>query len=101
MLDDLGLTNIANDDSSLDDLSLEAIAKADPDWIFVIFKGEDKEARKAFEQGFSDNPVWGELTASKNGRVVMLPKDLFEYKPNARWGEAYAYLSQLLNESEA
>ena len=29
------------------------------------------------------------------GRIV-LPKDLFHYKPNNRWGESYQYLGEIL-----
>lgn len=96
MLDDLGLSNVADDTSALDDLSLEAIADVDPDWIFVVYQGDEAEAQKAYEEAFSQNPVWSELSATKNGHVVVLSKELFQYKPNAKWGEAYAYLSQVL-----
>ncbi len=97
MLGDLGLSNVADDTSTLDDLSLEAIAAADPDWVFVIYQGEGAEAQEAFEVAFRSNPVWSELRAVEQDHVVVLPKDLFQYKPNARWGEAYAYLSQVLH----
>lgn len=97
MLNDLGMANVADDDSSLDDLSLEAIAKADPDWIFVIYQGDDDEAQKAFEEAFQSHPVWSQLSAVKQGRVMVLPKHLYQYKPNARWAEGYSYLSQILN----
>lgn len=89
IFDDLGLTNIADDTSALDDLSLEAIAAADPFYVFVIPMGKDDEARAAFEQAFSSQPVWADLSAAKEDRVVTLPKNLFQYKPNARWAEAY------------
>ena len=42
------------------------------------------------------DPVWSTLTAVKEGRVYLLPKDLFQYKPNSRWDEAYGYLIELL-----
>ena len=32
----------------------------------------------------------------RDGRVYYLPKDLFQFKPNARWYEAYRYLYELL-----
>jgi iron complex transport system substrate-binding protein len=32
----------------------------------------------------------------KSGNFAILPKDLFHYKPNAKWGESYAYLAKLL-----
>lgn len=96
MLDDLGMQNVANDSSALDDLSLEAIAAADPDWIFVVYQGDDEEARQAYLDAFESNPVWSELRAVREGHVVVLPKDLFQYKPNARWAEAYAYLVEVV-----
>ena len=99
MLDDLGLTNIADDSSVFDELSLEAIAEADPDWIFVVLQGAGDDAIAAYREAFEQNPVWSELTAVCEGHVVILPKDLFQYKPNARWAEAYYYLYRILDEA--
>ena len=45
---------------------------------------------------FESNPAWTGLSAVRNGRYVLLPRDLFHYKPNARWGERYAYLAKIL-----
>ena len=42
------------------------------------------------------NPAWPGLQAVQNGRYLLLPKELFHYKPNARWGESYAYLAKIL-----
>lgn len=95
ILDDLALANIAEGTSSLDDLSLEAIAAADPDNVFVIYQGREDEAASAFEEGFSSQPMWQDLSATKTGHVYVLPKDLFQYKPNARWAEAYRYILDL------
>ena len=56
----------------------------------------DEEAGKSYMESLISDPVWQNLTAVKEGRVHQLPKELFQYKPNARWGEAYAYLIELL-----
>lgn len=32
----------------------------------------------------------------KEDRYIVLPKDLFHYKPNNRWGESYQYLGEIL-----
>lgn len=32
----------------------------------------------------------------QQGHCSYLPKELFQFKPNARWDEAYRYLAQLL-----
>lgn len=102
MLADLGCVNIADSDSSLlEELSLEAIVLADPDFVFITTMGEDEEAAVAqYESTLASNPAWQELTAVKNGRVHILPKDLYHYKPNARWGEAYENLEEILYESK-
>lgn len=102
MLADLGCANIADSDSSLlEELSLESIILADPDFVFITTMGEDEEAAVAqYETTLASNPAWQELTAVKNGRVHILPKDLYHYKPNARWGEAYENLEEILYESE-
>lgn len=102
MLADLGCVNIADSETSLlEDLSLEAIVRADPDFVFVTTMGEDEAAAVAqYESTLASNPAWQELTAVKNGRVHILPKDLYHYKPNARWGEAYEILEEILYENE-
>ena len=81
--------------SSLDDLSVEAIVAADPDYVFVIPRGDEDEAKAAFKQAFQAQPAWASLSAVKADRVNVLPKDLFEYKPNERWAEAYSYILDL------
>ena len=93
-----GLENIAQDNSAFDELNLEAILDADPDFIFVVEQGKSAEAQESFAEAFSGKPVWQELAAVRNGCVYMLPKDYFQYKPNARWDEAYQYVMELLEE---
>ena len=98
MLADLGCINIADQDQSLlEDLSMEAILAADPDKILIVLQGADPEPAKAQLEGeVLSNPAWQQLTAVQNDRCLTLPKDLFHYKPNARWGESYAYLAKIL-----
>ena len=98
MLRDLGCENIADKHPSLlEELSLEEILTEDPDFIFVVTMGSDgQKALDALKTGIQANPAWATLSAVKNGRYVVLPKDLFHYKPNARWGESYAYLANIL-----
>lgn len=97
MLEDLGTDNIAARHASLlEDLSMEEIIEEDPDFIFVITMGDSQKAVDALKNGIEANPAWNSLTAVKNGRYLVLPKDLFHYKPNAKWGESYAYLARIL-----
>lgn len=96
MLKDLGTFNIAEKAPVLlDGLSTEEILLSDPDFILFTTMG-DESAGTAYMDSLIADPVWQTLTAVKEGRVHQLPKELFQYKPNARWGEAYAYLIELI-----
>lgn len=96
ILEDLGCVNIAGE-AMLEEVTLEAIVAADPQYIFVTTMGADEDAALAtLEATLGANPAWQALTAVREGRVYLLPKDLFHYKPNQRWGESYAYLYDIL-----
>ena len=95
MLKDLGCVNIADSDGRLlDDLSLEAIIEADPDYIFLTTMGESQEdALQMAETLLLSNPAWNGLKAVQDGHYFVLPKELFHNKPNERWGESYQILA--------
>ena len=94
----MGCVNIADSDTSLlDDLSLEAIVVADPDYIFVTTQGNDTDAAiRNIDKLLTSNPAWSALTAVKQGRYYVLDKKLYNLKPNAKWGEAYKQLADIL-----
>lgn len=97
ILKDLGCKNIADEHPSmLEDLSLEEAITADPDFIFVTTMGDEAKALGYLDSLIAGNPAWSGLSAVKEGRYVVLPKDLFHYKPNDRWGESYEYLGKIL-----
>lgn len=96
MLKDFGLKNVLdNYDSLLEDLSMEEILRIDPDYIMVTTMGKTQAALDSLEEQLCIDPAWESLTAVKNNNFHVLPKDLFHYKPNARWAEAYSHLSEL------
>jgi len=98
MLQDLGCTNLVDlHPSLLEELSLEAIVMEDPDWILVSVMGGDEEAAlNALNETLGKNPAFQMLTAVQEGRMQVLPRDLFHYKPNARWAESYGFLYEML-----
>lgn len=97
ILNDLGTVNIAAKHKSLlEDLSIEEIIMEDPDFIFVTTMGDSEKALKFLRDGIEKNPAWSGLTAVRNERYIVLPKELFHYKPNARWGESYEYMAKIL-----
>ena len=98
MLADLGCVNIADSETGLlENLSMETILTADPDYIFVILQGSDpSDAEAMLEATLLSNPAWDELTAVREGRFLIMDQQLYNLKPNARWGEAYEKLADIL-----
>lgn len=97
ILSEFGLYNIAdNNNSLLEDLSLEQIVKANPNFIFVTTMGSEQGALTYLENNMLNHPAFTELDAVKAGNYHMLPKELFHYKPNNRWSESYEYLAKLV-----
>lgn len=96
MLEELGCHNIADDAPVLlDGLSIEEIITENPDAVFISMMGEEAAVR-SYMDGVLRLDTWQTLDAVRDGRVYYLPKDLFQFKPNARWYEAYRYLYELL-----
>lgn len=98
MLSAMGCVNIADaGDSSLEQLSMEVILEEDPDYIFVILQSADPaDAQEILETTLLNNPAWSTLSAVKNDRYYIMDSNLYNLKPNARWGEAYEKLADIL-----
>lgn len=98
MLAALDCENIADRDNSLlEKLSMEEILLADPDYIFVVLQSANPaDAQEVLETTLLHNPAWGSLTAVREGRYYVMDPNLYNLKPNARWGEAYEQLADIL-----
>ena len=99
MLASLGCVNIADSEKSLlENLSLEYILTADPDYIFIVQRGDDTDGMmEKIALELESNPLWSQLSAVKGGRVYIMEKNLYNLKPNHRWGEAYERLEAILS----
>ena len=98
MLAALDCANIADSEKSLlETLSMEAILAADPDFIFLVEQSADPDdARRMLEKTLFADPAWQTLTAVREGRCFVMDPALYNLKPNARWGEAYEALADIL-----
>lgn len=97
ILKDFGLENPAESNPSLlEELSIEKIILDDPDYIFVMTMGSETEAREYLRANVESDPAWSGLSAVKNGRYIILPQELFHYKPNDRWDDSYEYLAKII-----
>lgn len=100
MLSQLGTRNIADTDSELvGELSLERILVENPDYLFITTMGSE-DAAKDYMNSLLQSDGWKELTCVKSGNYCFLPKNLFHYKPNSHWDEAYKYLINILCSEE-
>ena len=98
MLAALDCENIADRDGALlEQLSMEAIIRDDPEYIFVVLQSADPaDAQAVLESTLLSNPAWSTLTAVKEGRYYVMDQTLYNLKPDARWGEAYEQLADIL-----
>ena len=98
MLADMGCVNIAdNNESLLENLSVEAVIREQPHHIFVVTMGSNTEAaEKSLENMMKENPAWNTLDAVKSGRLYVMDKTLFNLKPNDQWAESYEILYEKL-----
>ncbi|MCR5725143.1 MAG: ABC transporter substrate-binding protein [Treponema sp.] len=99
LLNALGTRNIADSGSfSTGDLSLEAIIAGDPDFIFVTTMGtNEKKALEAFQTKLATHPAWNGLTAVTNNHCIILPRELFHFKPlGEKWLTCYQILTGIL-----
>lgn len=96
IIEDLGGINIADEyDVLTDSLSLEAVLTANLDKILVVPQGDEQSSVSYVKELFS-GPGWRDVMAISEGEVYFLPKELFHYKPNGRWAEAYAVMKEVL-----
>ena len=98
ILKDMGFINLADGDSPLsENLSMETILLADPDYIFVTTMGASTEAAlESLANLFTNNPAWASLSAVREDHFLVLDKELFHQHPNDRWAESYAIIRDIL-----
>lgn len=96
IIEDIKAVNVADEYGLLTDhLSAEAMLKADIDKIIIVAQGDEEASYKYIEELFGTNP-WKSIKAVKENSVYFLSKELFHYKPNARWSEAYSMMYKVL-----
>jgi iron complex transport system substrate-binding protein len=100
MVQILGAENIAADaaveGAARVDFSMERVIERDPEYILVTTMGDEATVRAKVKQDLESNPAWAQLQAVKNGKVLYLDKELFIYKPNARYAEAVEAMAKIL-----
>lgn len=100
MISELGCINISDADNAGGaeriDINLESVYAADPDYIVVQCHASASDDAEQLNRVYGDNAVWQSLRAVKEGRVYFLDPQLFHYKPNSRFAQAYLTLAEIL-----
>ncbi len=103
MIAEMGAINIADswadsEEVSRLDLSLEAVVAANPSKILVQQYTDSGSVQTMVEDMFAENIIWQTIDAVINEEVYYLDIELFHYKPNSRFNEAYEVLFEILYE---
>lgn len=76
---------------------MEVILQEDPDYIFLVYQTADPSVGEAVaDETLRSNPAWNSLRAVQEGRCYVMDQTLYNLKPNARWGQAYEQLADIL-----
>lgn len=100
----LGAVNIADGadvkaDSAYIPLSLEYVTKQDPEVLMLITMGDPKAVEEHLNKEIAGNAAWKDVQAVKNGRVHVLPANLFTVNPGTHIIDAMKLLQGYLTEA--
>lgn len=76
--------------------SPEELLLKDPDCIFLVPAAKSEALNREAFRKFQENPSMRNLKAVRTNRLHILPSDLFQYKPNHRFPEAFRYAENQL-----
>lgn len=77
-------------------LSMEFVARANPDVILLITHSTDEKVVGKLRSDLIKHPAWQGVKAVRNNRVEQLPYALFAINPGTQVGEALVILEKLL-----
>ncbi len=73
--------------------SMETLVEQNPEIIFITSMGKPDEIENRLRTDFKNNPAWNSLKAVKEGRVYVLPENLFLINPGLRYPQAVKYMA--------
>lgn len=100
LLELVGGKNIAADAPAIEQfpqyaqINTENVIRSDPDLILLMTHGNAEEVKKGFLNEMEQNPAWNDVKAVKEGRIEILPNDLFGTNPGAAVIDALDYLEK-------
>lgn len=99
MVELLGGTNVVEDASmAYAQANLEALLMEKPDVILRMTHGVKEDVIEMFAKEFSENPIWSQFEAVKNGKVFDLDDSLFNVSASLDTPKALKALAEILYE---
>ena len=99
LIEMLGGGNIADradGDGAYLPISMEFVARENPAVIFVIVHGPAETLEPKMRRELRENEAWADVDAVKNGRVYVLPYELFAVNPGIRAADALQTLADIM-----
>lgn len=81
--------------------SLEFVIQENPDQIMFITHGDPEEMKKSLQENMATNAAWLSISAVKEGRVFVVPMELYALNPGIQSSKAITDLSKLLQGQDA
>lgn len=101
LLELAGAENIASNFPNLEaypqyaQMNTERIVQANPQYILLMSHGNPEEVRVGFMKEMEQNAAWNQLDAVKEGRIEVLPSNLFGTNPGTKVTDALDVLVEL------
>ena len=99
LIDMLGGGNIADraeGDGGYLPLSMEFVARENPAVIFIIVHGPAETLEPKMRRDLQESEAWADVDAVKNGRVYVLPYELFAVNPGVRAADALQTIADIM-----
>ncbi len=100
ILKHLKANNIADEwgegDATSLEINSEYVIASDPDYILIQTMSREEAIKENVEATFGTTDWWQSLSAVKNGNVIYLDRELFHFKPNGRYAEAYEEMAKII-----
>lgn len=97
-----GGENIVSDVESLGGsefapISLEYVAQKDPDYVFFLNHGLREKMKIKMQETLAENSAWHTIRAVREGRVYILPPEIYAINPGLKSDYAVSYIRQILH----
>lgn len=99
LIDLLGGGNIADQadgDGAYLPISMEFVARENPSIVFLIMHGSSGAMEEKLRKDLQESEAWQDIDAVRQGRVYILPYELFAVNPGTRAADALSVMAEKL-----